>query len=48
MIPGTIPLELHFTEGTQSFTLQAKDRITLSEEFLKELKEFNILAHIHI
>lgn len=47
-IPGTVPLELHFTEGTRQFTLQAKDKVAVTEEFLKELKEYNILAHIHI
>ena len=46
--PGSIPLELHFTEQQKRFSLLAKDKISLTEDFLKELKEYNIIAHIHI
>ncbi len=46
--PGIVPLELQFTEQERRFSLLAKERITVTEKFLKELKEYNILAHIHI
>jgi DNA polymerase-3 subunit alpha len=45
--PGTVPLEIHFIEQKKRFALQAKDKITITEKFLKELKEYNILAHIY-
>jgi DNA polymerase-3 subunit alpha len=46
--PGTIPVELHFTEQQKRFFLQAHHKIMVTEEFLKELKEYNILAHVHM
>ncbi len=46
--PGSIPLELQFTEKKKRFCLKAKDKIALYEEVLKGLKEHNIQAHLHI
>ena len=46
--PGKTSLELRFTEKKKVFTLQAKDKIKLTLEFLQSLKEYDITPHIHL
>ena len=46
--PGSVPLELRFTEKKKVYTLAAKEKIKITHEFLSALEEHTITPHIHL
>lgn len=47
-IPGTTPLEIHFTEHTKNLKLLVKDKIRIESTFLTILEQHNITVHIKV